>query len=520
MNNRQKHTYHEYKELFADLLQHDEIGEQTKRFSSPLRLKDERLAHCIWFEKMLRLDNLITCKGTPLTIIHPGRWNQEAGPDFLQAEIAIGNKRLKGDVEIHYDASDWEHHGHAKDPRYRNVILHAFMDNTDRKSSDKAYSAAPLERFNMSEYVFPDIETIKRSLSLEDYPYGTTSGRGRCASIWTKVEVDMITDFFDLAGRERMLAKMTRLADCLVGENLDQVFYQALMTTMGYKGAKSLFFLLAKRTPLLDIIRYSTSVEEAERPTFIQSILLHVANLVPDKDDVPNSPDTATYLEKIRGYWREYAPFFSDRIIPLTRQWYVNVRPDNFPPRRIAGLSHLICRCSANDATPLFYFADLFKKHSSIGSEKHLKDLLRFIQMLLVIDDKEDYWSRHCSFQSKCWERHHNLIGEGRALSMLFNAVLPTMLLYARQANENDIESLCWRLFDIFPCLPENVITRFMQYRLFEDQRLVGSLMTNECRQQALFQIFYDCCNNNEVSCEDCFFLRRFEYMAEDAADE
>ena len=58
-------------------------------------------------------------------VIHPGRRNTGAGPDYLGAVVAFPDGALRrGDVEIHSRAHSWTSHRHGWDPRYREVILH------------------------------------------------------------------------------------------------------------------------------------------------------------------------------------------------------------------------------------------------------------------------------------------------------------------------------------------------------------------------------------------------------------
>jgi hypothetical protein len=47
-----------------------------------------------------------------------------------------------------------------------------------------------------------------------------------------------------------------------------------------------------------------------------------------------------------------------------------------------------------------------------------------------------------------------------------------------------------------------------MTARLFGESDRAGSLITTERRRQALFQIFYACCQGKERHCDACYFFR------------
>ena len=86
----------------------------------------ERHLQCVWYNASLRPDALATDDGEPVEVESCGRWNLEAGPDFLDAVLLVGTerRRLVGDVEVHIRPSGWTQHRHNADPRYANVIAH------------------------------------------------------------------------------------------------------------------------------------------------------------------------------------------------------------------------------------------------------------------------------------------------------------------------------------------------------------------------------------------------------------
>jgi len=84
----------------------------------------EDLLQYLWHTQQFDKTQLTTQEGQPLNIIQTGYWNQASGPDFLQAQIRIGNIVWFGAVEIHLNTSDWDHHAHQHDAAYNQVILH------------------------------------------------------------------------------------------------------------------------------------------------------------------------------------------------------------------------------------------------------------------------------------------------------------------------------------------------------------------------------------------------------------
>jgi hypothetical protein len=83
----------------------------------------------IWEKQAFKPHQLKTSSGKVIHILHPGEWNNQNGPDFLNASIRIDGLLLFGAIEIHIKASDWYAHNHHKDPRYNQTVLHVVWDN-------------------------------------------------------------------------------------------------------------------------------------------------------------------------------------------------------------------------------------------------------------------------------------------------------------------------------------------------------------------------------------------------------
>lgn len=89
----------------------------------------EDFLHYIWKYKKWNGLDLKTTNGEAINITRVGQYLEQAGPDFFNAQIVIGNQKWAGNVEIHLKSSDWYVHHHEKDAAYENVILHVVWEH-------------------------------------------------------------------------------------------------------------------------------------------------------------------------------------------------------------------------------------------------------------------------------------------------------------------------------------------------------------------------------------------------------
>ena len=98
----------------------------------------EELLHFIWKYQLFTSTDLQTDQGELIQVIHQGYLNDDAGPDFSQARIKIGETTWIGNVEIHIHSSDWFKHQHHTDSAYKSVILHVVFEN-DRSNKEELH---------------------------------------------------------------------------------------------------------------------------------------------------------------------------------------------------------------------------------------------------------------------------------------------------------------------------------------------------------------------------------------------
>ena len=509
-----------YRDLFREwmlgALRRGEAAEDRAAYHTAAAIAplEERLLQTIWAQQLLEAGGMRLVDGTPLRILDPGRWNGSGGPDFREARLMLGERTLTGDVEIHIEGEDWRNHGHHRDLDYNGVILHVVLRNAGGATHDEAHNGGRIPRFELEPYIFPDLETLRKSLSPDDYNYVIPPSVGRCHRLMNELEAPLIAQFLDRAGDERLETKAARLEDQSAGAAPDQVFHQALLMALGSGPGRTLFYLLAKRTPVAELAEEVRELDPAQWPTALEALLIHVAGLAPDDAALAAAPEESRARAKeLRGHWRRFEPYWEDRVIPPTRRWFQGIRPVNFPTRRIAGVAVMLARALRGGKLPLANLLDRIRaagpslENAAPGRRTKHPVLMDLVNQMRT-DGHGHFWGTHYSFTARAAARPMDLIGEGTALSLVLNAVLPAVVIAARRESDPLLEANARRLFALVPPLQSNHITDFMTRRLFGESERAGHLITTERRRQALFQIFHHCCNSEAAHCETCFYLQ------------
>lgn len=125
----------------------------------------EKLLQKIWWHGDFDHDQAKTGDAKRVSVLHPGRWNHLGGPDFRGARIKLGDgTEMTGDVEVHLRSTDWDAHGHARDPAYDHVILHVVLfppapGHVTRGAGDReipVLALLPLLDHDLEEYAAED----------------------------------------------------------------------------------------------------------------------------------------------------------------------------------------------------------------------------------------------------------------------------------------------------------------------------------------------------------------------------
>jgi len=213
-----------------------------------MRMKmTERHVQAIWYDRDLRPDNLLTADGERVRVIHPGEWNRVSGPDFRSAVLEIGEerKRLVGDVEIHLAPSDWDAHGHGRDPAYRHVVAHVTWCGGDPPETLPQGAVS----ICLGRYLSNDIGFSTESIDLGAYPFDRQPSDERPCRRRMACKPDRARRFLADAGSWRLRVKAERMKSRLKEEDLRQVFYSEVMNALGYGKNGAGFRLVASAVP-------------------------------------------------------------------------------------------------------------------------------------------------------------------------------------------------------------------------------------------------------------------------------
>ncbi len=468
----------------------------------------EELVRCIWFGQHIKKDMLFTDDGSRLEVLSPGWWNSEGGPDFKHAEILLEGKGLvRGNVEVHVFASDWIRHQHNKQGSYDTVCLHVVMWNDNHGESIKNCGGRLIPQLTLSKYLGAELDELVEMIDVESYLKGEKVNPGHCQ---TQIESRKINDqwlgrFLDYAGDERILQKAKRYERWIENSPFEQVLYEAIMESLGYKNNKKPFLTLASRTPLEDI-RYliPEDVSIQKKKIDMQSLLLGTAGLLPQQRDLKPDRDkeAAEYINDIEHTWSEIQKKITQ--VPMTKSdWsYAGIRPANFPERRIAAIANVLSECSS--LSIFRYILSVFEKVEGYKEErKIMKKFLEDIQSLFL-NIYDPYWSYHYTWLGKKLTKPVKLLGKERTSNILINVIIPILLMYVRRHNNQNMEKILHLVYRNYVPLPDTSVTNFMCNRIFGQPDVSKRIINSVRRQQGLYQIFKDFCENDNISCNKC----------------
>lgn len=410
----------------------------------------ESLLQFIWQHSLLSPADLRSTAGEPLTIIHPGKLNRDAGPDFLEGRVKVGDTTLVGNIELHIKASDWLKHGHQDDLAYHNLILHVVYENDAEGVAG-----------NVPVLVIKDIipaHVLPKYASLMGAPEQLP-----CSG-----QHNLVRDITKEGWLSRLLAERweQKLTDWNVllensAEDWRNLLYWRMAANFGFKTNAAPFMLLARSIPLNVLGRHRDNLQQIEALLFGQAGMLKGSFI----DRYPESlQEEYNYLR------RKY------KLSPIaTHLWkFLRMRPANFPTIRIAQFAMLIHKSE-------HLFSQIIETHA-------VKDIEPLLDVIA-----SEYWNDHFTFDEAHDTPAPKRLGKTSVQNIIINTIAPIQFLFASRQGVSDLGERSLELLEAVPAERNNIIT------LWNNN---GWEAANAAQSQALIQLYNNYCTHRR--CLEC----------------
>lgn len=206
----------------------------------------EILLQKIWLRQEIADEGMRTLEGLPLRVRHPGSWNRLGGPDFLGAELELGEQGVRGDVEIHFYARDWRAHGHDRNPEFSGVVLHVVLF----PPSDEETPAERLDGKRMPTLVMlPLLRHDLESYASEEWEQSSRDQLER-AEAWLALPVEKRVLRLQELSRRRWEQKLRFARDRVGRCGVEEALHRGCLEVLGYRRNRTPMGNLAEMMPL------------------------------------------------------------------------------------------------------------------------------------------------------------------------------------------------------------------------------------------------------------------------------
>lgn len=415
----------------------------------------EEFLHFIWKYGLYDHDKLVDNEGNTITVMHPGEYNHDSGPDFFNARIIYGGTLWAGNIEIHTCSSHFDLHGHQHDPMFDNIILHL----VHRK--DKKVLNSKGEELLTVEIVF-DESIYERYLALVNNPYIIA-----CHDEVSGFDQFILSSWLSSLAVERLENKSDIISSLLAetGNDWEETFYRLLARYFGFRVNSGPFEMLARALPVRIIRKHSDNRFQ------IEALLYGTAGML-EEGLFRNAIADNYYIDLIR----EYRILSSKYSLKPLHGWiwkFSRLRPANFPTIRISQLAGMLTGQGG-----------LFSKVLETRDVNKLRKIFE--------SDAFSYWDSHYIFGSERKGRRKKT-GEQSADLIIINAVIPLLFLYGKQRGIPELSERALMLLEQTGA-EDNAVIR--------DWHTTGIIAANALSSQALLQLRDNYCRKRR--CLDC----------------
>ena len=404
----------------------------------------EDFLHFVWKYGLFDRNSLFTDQQENVKVIHLGEHNTDAGPDFLNARIMIGNTLWAGNVEVHLRSSDWYRHNHQFDKAYDNVILQVVYEH-DRQILRTNNEPIPSLELKFSNKLFDNYTGLMSSI--RTIP---------CAVRIRNIDPIVMECWMNALVVERIRQKSDAIAILLNQNknNWEETFYVFLARSFGSGINHVPFELLAKSFPLKFVSKHKDDLFRLEALLFGQAGFL---------DSAEEQDDYYALLKKEYQYLQK-----KYNLIPIEKHlWkFLRIRPLNFPTIRIGQLAAVLCQSPG-----------LFSRILECRTAKEVIPVFN--------NQPSDYWKTHYTFGNDQTEKKSGRMGERSIHLLLINTVIPFLFIYGMLTGR---EILKERAMEWLADLPPE------QNRMISEWKKLGFKPSSAFYTQGLIQLTRNYC--------------------------
>lgn len=414
---------------------------------------DEQFLHYLWQFQQFNKTNLQTTAGESITVFKVGFLNTNAGPDFVNARLQIGEIEWAGSIEIHIKSSDWIQHNHQTDKSYENVILHVVWEYNQ-----------PIKRQDGSEIPTLELKNLTdKSLEIKYLNLVENQSKIPCQAQFERVSELSKVAMLDKVLTRRLQQKANVVDELLKQNNGDweETTYQLIAKNFGFKLNSEPFLRLAQQTPLKILQKQRDNLFQIEALLFGQSGLL-------------NASFKGEYPQKLYAEYQFLSKKYSlENTNVSAHEWkFLRTRPSNFPTVRIAQLAKLIYSRKG-------FFSSLIQ----IDSAQDLKDFFRISQ--------SEYWQYHHHFGKESAKKM-NALGNDSIENLIINTAIPLMVTYSQSIDNQDLIEKSVRFLESLK-VENNFITEIwktlgIEMKTAYDSQGFIELFNNYCSQKKCLQ--------------------------------
>lgn len=354
-----------------------------------------------------------TTEGQSFRVIYSGYSGLSWGPDFRRAAILQEGKKVKGDVEFHGRSSQWVEHGHHRDLAYNNVILHVVWDDdrpgaTLTSCGDRVpvFEAGGLLRNVSSGFLLPCCNRrttppeLKKLLALQ-------------GNLWFLAKASLAYRAFETVQPEEAL-------------------YRGIFQALGYSENKAPFYKLACSLPFDRLRKQASNLKEKERLDYIKNLFFSSSGLF--------YQGACSFISSSTKASYSGSPYIAAGSLKGSEWRLYGLRPANHPVRRLAAAAYLAAR---------YLDGGLVSSLAQRIIELKPGDL--YPHKLLVVEE---------SPEPSLSYRKASLLGEGRALLIVVNIILPFAYALAKKEGNSKFRRRALDLFQRCPGTGDNIIIK------------------------------------------------------------